>query len=193
MVKIAVIACHETDDIELIIPVTIWRKVGIRVDIVSLDKKNSIILQSGTKFSCNGIIEKTNFSQYNAIYLPGGNGAKRYFSSDWTPKNIDVVLRLHKALDQFAKNDKKYIIAIDQAPKILNELTLLPASAKVACSDDLKTVLKNHYSDSNVVVFKNIITAKNVRTTLDLTFAVVNELVDKKTANNIKSTYYPEQ
>ncbi len=193
MIKIAVIACHETDDIELIVPVTIWRKVGIRVDIISLDKKNSIILQSGTKFSCNGIIEKTNFSQYNAIYLPGGVGSKRYFSSDWTPKNVDVVLRLHKALEQFAKNDKKYIIAIDQAPKILKELTLLPSNAKVTCSPETKAALKENYSDEKVVVYKNLITAQQVSESFELTFKVINELVDKKTATAIKSTYYADK
>lgn len=192
MVKIAAIACHETDDIELIVPITVWRKVGIRVDIISLDKKNSIILQSGTKFSCNGIIEKTNFSQYNAIFLPGGVGSKRYFSSDWTPKNIDVVLRLHKALEQFAKNDKKYIIAIDQAPKILHELNLLPSAAKVACNPELKTVLKNHYSDNNVVVYKNLITGKQVSETFELTFTAIQELLDKKTSTAIKNSYYPK-
>ncbi len=193
MIKIAVIACHETDDIELIVPVTIWRKAGIRVDIISLDKKNSIILQSGTKFSCNGIIEKTNFSQYNAIYLPGGVGSKKYFSSDWTPKNIDVVLRLHKALDQFVKTDKKYIIAIDQAPKILLELGLLPSSAKIACSPELKSVLKSNYCPDNVAISKSFITAKDVTAAFDLTFSVINELVDKKTASTIKNSYYPEK
>ncbi len=193
MIKIAVIACHETDDIELIVPVTIWRKAGMRVDIISLDKKNSVILQSGTKFGCNGIIEKTNFSQYNAIYLPGGVGAKRYFSSDWTPKNIDVVLRLHKALDQFVKTDKKYIIAIDQAPKILLELGLLPSSAKIACNPELKSVLKSNYCPDNVVISKSFITAKDVTAAFDLTFSVINELVDKKTASTIKNSYYPEK
>lgn len=192
MIKIAVIACHETDDIELIIPVAIWRKAHVRVDIISLDKKNSIILQSGTKFSCNGIIEKTNFSQYNAIYLPGGIGSKRYFLDDWTPKNEDVVKRLHKTLDQFSKNDKKYILTLDQSPRILHELELLSPTIKVTGNPELATMLKNNYVDENIVVSKNIISGKQIAEIFDFSFRVIEELVDKKSAAAVKSEYFPK-
>lgn len=188
MIKIAVIACHETEDIELIVPTDVWRKAGMRVDLISLDKKNSIILQSGTKISCNGIIEKCNFSQYNAIYLPGGCGSKKYFLSEWTPKNIDVIHRLHKALHHFSENEKKYVLAMDEAPKILVELNLLSSKTKIVGSDKIAKELKGFYvNDKKILANNNTITAKNIGDVFDFALLVVETLLDKKALNNIKN------
>ena len=190
MVKIAVIACHETEDIELTIPVDLWRRAGMRVDIVSLDKKNSVIFQSGTKFSCGTIIEKTNFAQYHALYLPGGKGSKKYFSESWTPKNISVVQRLHKAIEQFIKNDSKYVLAMDEAPKILKTLDLLPAKTKISANSSLKNDLKGFYVEDDISISKNIITGKNIGNSFEFAYAVIEELIDKKTANEVKNSIF---
>lgn len=190
MIKVAVIACHETEDIELIVPVDVWRRAGMRVDIISLDKKNSVIFQSGTKFSCNSIIEKTNFAQYHALYLPGGNGSKKYFLENWTPKNISVIQRLHKAIEQFIKNDSKYVLAMDEAPKILKTLDLLNPKVKVSANSSLKNELKNYYVDDNVTISKNIITAKKVGDSFEFAFKVIEELLDKKIATEVKNSIF---
>ena len=185
MIKIAVIACFETEDIELIVPVDIWRRAGIWVDIISLEKKNSIILQSGTKFSCNSIIEKSNLSLYHAIYLPGGNGHKRYFKDAWSAKNIDVVERLHKNLIKFAENEQKYILAMCAAPTILAHLDLL-GDNKVTCYPGYETTFKKNYINENVVVNKRMITGKAPGLSFEFALRVIEELVDKKTAKKVK-------
>lgn len=190
MVKIAVVACHETDDIELNIPVVLWRKAGFRVDIISLDKKNSVVFQSGTKFSCNSIIEKTNFAQYHALYLPGGVGSKKYFVENWTPKNVSVVQRLHKAIEQFVKNDSKYILASGEAPKILHDLELIPPKTKIAAVSTLKNLLKTLYCEDRVMASKNFITSKSPGDSFDFAFKVIETLADKKTATEVRNSIF---
>ena len=74
MVRVAVIVANKSEDIETIVPVDIWRRAGIIVKLISIEKKKSLILSNGMKISCDDILAKENLSKYNAIYLPGGLG-----------------------------------------------------------------------------------------------------------------------
>ncbi|MDE6473349.1 MAG: DJ-1/PfpI family protein, partial [Ureaplasma sp.] len=74
MKKIAIILANGMKDYEVIIPLYIWKKCGYSVSLVSIEKKNSILLETGFKLTCSDILEKINLSQYGAIYIPGGEG-----------------------------------------------------------------------------------------------------------------------
>ena len=38
------------------------------------------------KISCDASLDKTNLTQYNAIYLPGGDGYEKYIHPKTNPK-----------------------------------------------------------------------------------------------------------
>lgn len=183
MIRIAVIACNETEDIELLVPVDLWRRVGFRVDIISLEKKNSIVLQSGTKISCNNSIDRTNIAQYNAIYLPGGNGHKKYFIDAWPIKNNDNVTKLHKFLVKFDEEKEKYILSMCAAPSILLELNIIKNN-KYTCYPGYQGNGKN-YVNQPVVIDDKLITGRSPGCAFDFAYAVIKTFENDKVLKDL--------
>ncbi len=184
MIRIAVIACNETEDLEFIGPVDLWRRAGFRVDTISLEKKNTIVLNSGVKVGCDNIIEKTNLEQYNAIYLPGGSGHTKYFIENWPPRNNDGVVKLQKALNKF-NSSNKYIVAMCAAPSVLGALGFLK-DIKATCYPGFQETFKSTYVDEPVVVDKHIITGRSPAAVYELAFAVIKELENESLVQKVK-------
>lgn len=186
MIRIAAIACNETEDIELIVPTDIWRRAGVRVDLISLEKKNSIVLQTGTKISCTNTIDRTNLSQYNAIYLPGGEGHKKYRLDAWPPKNNDSVTRLQTAIKNFMSDDSKILLAASSSPKILGELELL-TNINYTCYPGFEEGLTNgNFIDKNVVIDKKLISARAPASMFEFAYTVLEHYFSKKDSDATK-------
>ena len=45
--SIAIIVANQCEEMEVIIPADIWRRAGISVQIISIEKKKSLIMQNG--------------------------------------------------------------------------------------------------------------------------------------------------
>lgn len=193
MIRIAVIACNEIEDIELIAPIDLWRRAGFRVDAISLEKKNSIILNSGIKISCDNVIEKTNLDQYNAIYLPGGSGHKKYFIENWPPRNNEGIIRLHKYLNKF-RDEKKYILAMCAAPSLLGSLGMLKG-VKTTCYPGYEATFKDTYVDVPCIMDQFIITGRSPSAAFDFSYLVMEVLGGKKLVDKIKkeTIYYQDK
>lgn len=194
MVRIAIISCNEIEEMELVVPLDIWRRAGFRVDVISLEKKNTIVLQNGLKVSSDTTIDKANINQYNAIYLPGGKGHRKYFVDAWPAKNNDNVLKLQKFLMKFAETKGKYIFAMCAAPKILNELGLLSKN-KYTCYPGFEKGNEKNYTKANICVDNEFITGRAPGAVLEFSYAVIEELDGKdkveKVRNEIFDLYEP--
>lgn len=193
MIRIAAIACNKTEDIELVTPVDLWRRAGIRVDIISLEKKNSIILNSGIKISCDNMIERANLEQYNAIFLPGGAGHEKYFIENWPNKNNEGIVKLHKFLNKFNES-KKHILAICAAPSILGYLGILK-DHKATCYPGYETSFKDNYVDVPYIIDGHIITGRSPAISMEFAYAVIRELagseIEKKVKAEVIDNYMP--
>lgn len=189
MIRIGIICCNEAEEIELVTPLDIWRRVGFRVDLISLEKKNTIILQNGLKISCDQTIDKANINQYHAIYLPGGGGHKKYFVDAWPPKNNDNVLKLHKFLDKFNESDDKYIIAMCAAPSVLISLGLLKGR-KFTCYPGFEKGAKDLYVNKSVCVEDGLITARAPASAKELAYTVIEVLDSAKKVSDLKATIF---
>jgi len=185
LIRIAIILCNESEDIETIVPTELWRRAGILVDLISLEKKNNIVLQNQTKICCNKIISEVNLTQYNALYLPGGNGHVKYREESWTPKNNANVTKLVKYIDKFAANPDKYLLAMCASPLILGERKLL-VGHKATGYPGFQDSYKQQYLDESVVVSKNIITGRAPGSAFDFAYKVIEILVDAETALKVK-------
>lgn len=175
-VRIAVILANESEDMEVVVPVDIWRRAGFIIELISVEKKNTIVLQSGTKVYCNEILDFTNLNQFNAIYLPGGRGHVKF-------KDPKLSEKLIKALKKFA-TEKKWIFAICAAPSILGELELLDKE-KATVYPGFEASLGKNFVDKDLVVDGKFITAKGPALAYDLAFAVIENLLGKEIALNV--------
>lgn len=176
-IRIAIMVANESEDIEVIAAYDLWVRAGIIVELVSIEKKNTIILQSGAKMYCIETIDKTNLDQFNAIYLPGGKGHVKF-------KDEKVCEKLIKTLKKFSLDKTKWILAMCASPSILGEFDLLGTS-KATVYPGFEKSLGNNYQDDNVVHSGQFITGRSVAHAIEFSLMVIEKLLDKKTANDV--------
>lgn len=166
-VRIGILIANEADEMQVIIPVQIWKKAGFIVELISLEKKNSVILQNEIKLSCNGTIDKINLSQFNSIYIPGGDSYKKMLDPKFDP-------RIMKTLQKDFTNEKKNIFTMGEALKILIDWDLLN-KRKCTGPKSLKGEIPSSLFDekSKIVVSKGLITARGSLNAYDFALEVV--------------------
>jgi len=182
--SIAIVVANQCEEMEVIIPADIWRRAGMAVQLISIEKKKSLIMQNGVHLSCDDILAKENLAKYSAIYLPGGKGCTGF---------LDPVAAM-KLISHLKKcaNSKYVIMANCAAPTVLNKLGLID-KVTVTCYPGYEVGLKKH-SKADVVIEKNFITSKAAGTTIDFALAVIKKLISpakaKEVAKQICYKYY---
>ena len=173
--SIAIIVSNKCEEMEVIIPVDIWRRAGLVVQLISIEKKKSLILQNGLHIACDDILFKENLSKYSAIYLPGGKGCVDFIDQTICAKLINHLKK--------NTNGRLLIMANCAAPTILNKLGLID-NIKVTCYPGYELGLP-HYDNKDVVICKNFITSKATGTTIDFALAVVKKLLSPSKAKEV--------
>ncbi|MDQ0514017.1 4-methyl-5(b-hydroxyethyl)-thiazole monophosphate biosynthesis [Mycoplasmoides fastidiosum] len=188
-IRIAVMTVNQVEDMELFIPVDIWKRAGILVDIIVCELRNGFTLAySGVKVSANSHLNNTNFNQYDAIYLPGGPGYERFLIPPATQKNIGES-KLHEAIKRFASEKNKWLIGMCASPVVYFSLIEDPKfrATKFTSFND-KNLLRNFeesWVNEPVWVENNLITAQAAGNAFDLAFTVVEKLLDPAIAHEI--------
>lgn len=173
--SIAIIVANQCEEMEVIIPADIWRRAGISVQIISIEKKKSLIMQNGVHISCDDILAKENLSKYSAIYLPGGKGCSSFLDPVQCAKLVSHLRKVAKT--------KVIIMANCAAPTVLNQLGIID-NVKVTCYPGYEAGLKHHCKD-DVVIDKNFITSKAAGTTIDFALTVVKKFVSPIKAKEV--------
>lgn len=187
--RIAVVCANNVEDMELIVPVDIWRRAQYIVDIIVYDNKSNFTMNySQLKVHSNFLIKGTNLIQYDAIYLPGGPGAKTFLSPSSIEKD-EPESKLHSALKKFFDDEKKWIIALCGAPIYL--LCILGKEK----TEDLKFTaynnpeligdFKNNWLNKKIVVDKRVITGQNAGCSYDIAFATIEILSGLEVAKEL--------
>lgn len=176
-VKIAIMVAQESEDMEVIIPYDLWKRAGISVEKISVEKKNTINLQSGTKISCEEILDRTNLDRFNAICLPGGKGHEKFLDEKFCKK-------LQEKLVKFASDEKKWVFAICAAPSILVELGIA-GDRKMTAYPGFDKKLGPNFVDQDVVCDGNFITARSASSAIDFALLVIEKMINKQAALNV--------
>lgn len=173
--SIAVIVANKCEEMEVIVPIDIWRRAGISVQVISIEKKKSLILQNGVHISCDDILAKENLSKYSAIYLPGGKGCYDFLDPAKCSKLIAFLKKI--------ANTKTNIFACCAAPSVLAQLGIID-NVKVTCYPGCQAGIK-HLSNDDIVIDKNFITAKASGPTIDFALTIVKKLISPAKAKEI--------
>lgn len=176
-IRIAIMVANESEDVEIITPYDLWQRAGFIIELISVEKKNTIILQSGAKIYCNGTLDKTNLDQFNAIYLPGGKGHIKFKDEKYCEKLI-------KTLKKFAKEKSKWLLGMCAAPSIFGELGLLGES-KVTVYPGFEKAVGANFENKPVVISGTFITGKSLAYSIQFALLVIEKLIDKKVANGV--------
>ena len=160
--KILIIVHNDFEDTELVATRDVLLRKGIDVDLISMSGNINLVSAYKLEIKANDIIENVllNINKYDALFIPGGSGVKNIDQS----KNIDDVI------EHFVLN-KKIIGAICAAPILLAKRGILKDKRAICFPDDLlRDILRNNGTniiDENVVVDGNIITGKDMKSSIE--------------------------
>ncbi|WEK83125.1 MAG: DJ-1/PfpI family protein [Mycoplasma sp.] len=178
MLRIAIIVANKSEDMEVIVPLDLWRRAGFFVKLISVEKKKNLILARGTKISCDEILMKENLTKYNAIFLPGGEGHMKFNDVD-APRLINFLKR--------HGNEKKInFLSICAATQVYGGLGMLD-NVKATCYPGCQSSFKKTYVKKDVVVDKNFITANGPAAAVEFALTVIKQLEGDKLANEVAS------
>ncbi|MGL5630418.1 MAG: DJ-1/PfpI family protein [Mycoplasmoidaceae bacterium] len=166
-IRICILVADKLDEMEVIVPFHIWKKAQFIVELISIEKKNTIVLENGLKISCHSSVDNTNLSQYNAIYLPGGMGYLKYVHPKTNPK-------LKNSLVKDFKNKKnKWILANSSASLILAEWNL-HEGCHMTSSESHKEKINDCYIHEPIVSSGNLITSNGPGSAIDFALNVID-------------------
>lgn len=182
MIRIGVILANESEELDTIIPVQLWRRAGYIVELISLEKKNSIIMNSGIKISCDGIIDKINLSQFNALYIPGGNVYKKILDPKSDQKAIKTIEK------DFINNAKKYILTCNQGINVLTLKNLINKSQFTGIVENPDEYDKLFKKDQNIVSSNNLISSKGIMIPFEFALEVIKVFSGVNLFKKVSST-----
>ncbi len=183
MKKIAIILSNEIRDSDLFIPVSIWRKAKIIVDLISIEKKNSVILESGVKIGCNYSFDEVNISQYHGLYIPGGPGLSRFQKENWPVKNSFGIDKLLKTIENFQNDPIKKIMLTFESSKIFDYYNLINGY-RIAGYNNKYEIDKS--IDEEVVIHNNLISVKGYWQLPQFALEVIGSLLDDEIRDKVE-------
>lgn len=190
MKKIGIILANEMRDVDLFIPLSIWRKAKIAVDLISIEKKNSVMMESGVKVGCNSTFDIVNTSQYNALYFPGGIGAERLLNGNWPIKNSVGQTKLFKSLETFRLHPNKLVLVTADSSKIIHDNHLIGKSRIAGFTKDYK---RDENILEEIVINHNLVSVLGYYQLTEFALQVVNLLegedVRIEIENNLEINY----
>ena len=162
------------EECEGLLVVDLLRRAGLKVIMVSIMGRRDVKSSREILIQADCLAENVDYSTAKMVVLPGGR-----LGTDNLSKN-DIVKEQCVA---FARN--KYVAAVCAAPSILAELGLMK---KATVHPDYKDKMAEaEVLEESVVVDGNVVTGKGLGTTIPFALKLVEVIVGKEKADQIKN------
>ena len=174
MKKVAILAAPGFEEIELMAPLDILRRLNMDVVLAGV-QSDKVVSTHEVTVSTDTMLDKLHADKLDALILPGGAGS--WVLRD-TPEVIHLVKKMHEA--------GKLVAAICAAPSVLAALGLLEgknATAHAAFQDKLAGA---HVLDTEVVVDGNITTSYGLGGAIPFALELVRQLAGPAEADRIQ-------
>ena len=174
--KICVICSDGVEEMELIVPIDIFRRAGIVSEIISAEATPSVTSAHNVVIVADGMLADVNVDDFGVLVVPGGPSSFKK-----QPLRVELVRQFYK------KN--KLICAICAAPIILHEAGVLDGK-KFCCHPCVYDSLKAANRDARVVVDENLITAKGPGVAAEFALEIVRYTKGDPAANKVKEEMF---
>ena len=177
MKKACVVLTNGFEELEAVGTFAILRRAGLSVDIFSLTQADAT---GRFGLACTALkpFSQLDASQYDALVLPGG---PQYAELE---KSADVQTLIKQFMDA-----GKVVAAICASPTILGHAGYLKGK-NYTCFTAMNEDFGGHFTGNYVAVDGNIITGQSAAATVDFGFAIVEKLLGKAHADQIKAQIY---
>ena len=147
MKKVAILAAPGFEEIELMAPLDILRRLNMDVVLAGV-QSDKVVSTHEVTVSTDTMLDKLHADKLDALILPGGAGS--WVLRD-TPEVIHLVKKMHEA--------GKLVAAICAAPSVLAQLGLLEGRKATAHAGFQDQLAGAEVLDAEVVVDGNITTS----------------------------------
>lgn len=162
------------EEVEALTVVDLLRRVKIEVDMVSITGIKEVKGAHGITVKMDKVFDKAD-DDVDMLILPGGMPGTT---------NLAAHLGLETMIKTY-NNRGKYIAAICAAPTVFGKMGLLKgkyATCYPGMEDGLEGAIVKY---DPVVIDENIITSRGLGTAIDFALAIICELIDEETANDL--------
>ena len=173
--KVLVILADGFEEVEAITPIDVLRRAQAEVVVAGLGGEK-ITGSRGVNVIADKVLDE-NDTGFDALILHGGNPGAVNLG------NSEIVKSLIKKMN----GQGKIIASICAAPAVVLGPTGVLNGKKATCFPGLESRFPDRveFCEDNVVIDGNIITSRGMGTSLEYSLAIVEMLIDKKTADKI--------
>lgn len=168
-----VILAPDFEEIEAITVIDLLRRAEINVTTASVSE---LYVKGSHQITilADALLKDVKHTSYDIVVLPGGPGTKNL-------KNSGDVIELVK----LQNSRKEYIAAICAAPTVLEHAAILKGKSVTSFPAEKKVFINSTYLEQSVVKDGHIITSRGAGTAIDFSLAIIEMLIDKKTADSL--------
>lgn len=181
MIRTAILLASGFEEVEALTAVDLLRRAGLGCDMLSAEDCATVTGSHGIGVLADRNFSETDFSEYDAVILPGGLPGTDHLQQD--PRVISLL--------QTFSGQGKLIAAICAAPRLLSKAGLLNGK-NVVCYPAMEELLTEaQVFQESVMTDGQIITSRGVGTAIDFSLAIIAHLLGAEKAEQIaKSIVY---
>jgi len=182
MKKVFVHFANGFEEVEAITPIDVLRRAGCEVTTVSVMGKKEVTSARGVSIITDALYEDMDYSEVDLVVLPGGQpGSDNLNRHEGLKRQIRML------------HDKgRMIAAICAAPRVLGSAGVLKGK-RATCFPGTEDLLTGATFTGNAVeVDGNIITAKGPGAAMKFSLTLVEQLVGKSKADELKKAMIVE-
>lgn len=177
MKTVCLVLTNGFEEIEAIGTFAILRRAGLTVDVFSLVGENAT---GRFGINCTQLIpiDELNANSYDALVLPGG---PQYAA-------LEQSTQVQTLIKQFMQANK-VVAAICASPTILGHAGYLKGR-NYTCFNAMDEDFGGHFTGEYATIDGNLITGQSAAATIEFGFAIVEKLLGKEKALQIKHSIY---
>ncbi len=174
--KIAAMLAEGFEEVEAIAVIDILRRARVQIDMIAVSKDIKVTSSHGIPIVADALIENTDFSQYDGIFLPGGLRGTN---------NLEACSELCSTILDFDR-EEKLLAAICAAPKIFGKLGVLKGR-KAICYPGFENELTGAVVEAGAKAVKDghIFTGRGMGTAIELGLKLVEEICGEEKARDL--------
>lgn len=174
MNKIGVLCVDGLEEVECFAPVDFLRRAGIEVTTIAMSGKRQIMGAHQIHFTTDKVYEDVDFSQMDAIMLPGGPGTPALEKDE---RVIELIREMHKS--------GKLVAAICAAPGVLAVAGILKEKKATAYPGCEREGLAAEWTGALTQTDGNVITGRGPGAAMDFALEIIRYLEGEQMAKEI--------
>lgn len=173
MKKEVLILLHpDFEEIEAVTPIDLLRRAGIIVHTASTNNQLEVLSKGGVQIKADSLLSDHENRLYDALVIPGGPGIFKIRDHRLVQKKIH---EFHNAEKCIACICAAPLLLLDQGLNEKYQMTFHPSVESEFSSLTCQSTVTN----------QNIITSKGAGTAITFSLAIIEQLLDKSTAQSI--------